>query len=235
MSSLPPISIPDLDPAVTIDRDNDLLLLRQGLNDKKATVAQLAQFELSDYGTLPGSIVESDVLLVGRNTGSGTYQNYLTSLQRIGFYSGVMTWFYSYTAPIGWAIVGKLGDRVLGVGLSEINPGEEYKYSRVEGAPQKQGTWQQPGVSLSITQIPNHQHWGQFGRNLSEEDPSYIHGALNKPYKGNPRYGKDTILGIVGGKNDNDSHNNYGGCDPHNHGAKWRPAAVIGVVCKKTA
>ena len=233
--SLPPITIPDLDPAGPIDRNNDLLLLRQGLNDKKATVAQISNLDISSFSALPGAVLSSDRIIIGRNNGGGTYTNYIADPRSIGFLPGVRMWFYADNAPLYWQIVPGLTDRLLA-----IKGGSNGYQNSGSG-----GQWQQLDVSgvtnrgLSITQIPNHNHYAQFGQNQSNKNATYIHGAQNIQSGGDPKFGKspstDPVRGVVGAKGDNASHDNYGDCDPHNHGNNWRPLAAIGQVCQHIA
>ena len=239
--SLPPITIPDLDPAGTVDPDNDQMLIRQGLNDKRVSPAQISTLRLQAYNALPSNIVSTDVILIGRNDGMGGYINYRAQPYRLGFLvdnGGYPTcmWFWMTTAPLGWQIIPNSGDRVLATALPG---GQAYQYT-TSGY---QGSWQQgdvggvAGQGLSITQIPNHNHYSTFGETQSNSHARYIHGARYINGTHGPNFGEDPTQnpgrGIVGGKGDNANHNNYGQCDPHNHGAVWRPAACVGILCQK--
>jgi hypothetical protein len=231
--SLPPITIPDLDPAGTVDRVNDLVLLRQGLNDKKATVQQISSIALGDYGSLGTPIVASDVLLIGRNAGPGVYNNFIFTPQRLGFLVNTVMWFWMPAAPDFWVVEAGSGDKVLATALAG---GQPYQYT----APGYFGDWQQdgvnggkPGSGLTLTQIPNHNHWAQFGHDRSDKNAQYIEGAKKHAEAGDINYSNQPVAGVVGGFNDTGSHRNYGGCDPHNHGAIWRPAAAVGLLCRK--
>ena len=221
--SLPPITIDDLDPASSINQNTDLMIIRQGLKDAKATPVQVFDLNLSSFAPLPSPLVQSDVLLVGRNV-SGVYQKYLINPQKIGFMKGTCTWFYQNSAPLGWTVIPGTGDRILATALAG---GDPYQYT----VPGQQGTWQQEGVVLTVQQIPNHRHFGQFGQNQSNANARYIHGASSLPSGGDPRYGDSPVVGMVGAYNDNSNHNNYGACLPHNHGFTWRPAANVGLLC----
>lgn len=241
MTALPPILIPELDPAGPIDYDNDYLVIRQDLNDKKVTPGQLSNLRLQSFDPLPSPITSADVIIVGRNDGMGNYINYRATPQSLGFLTNneqgfnqpTTCFFWMLTAPLGWVTVQGIGDRVLAV--ADLNGNPLYQYT----APGVAGTWQQSdvngvaGTGLTITQIPNHNHWGEFGRTQSNSDATFLYGSSKKSEEGNPRYGTHAICGIVGGKGDNADHNNYGECDPHNHGALWRPAAAVGLICSK--
>lgn len=227
-----PIEISDLIPAVAIDRNNDLLLVRQGLIDKKATVAQVANINLADYTILSSPLNATDVILIGRNNGIGGYNNFITTIDRFSFIAGTRMWFYQATAPLGWQIVAGTGDRVLGTVLAG---GQPYQYNAFG----LQGSWQQQDVSgitgngLTVTQIPNHQHWAQFGQNQSNSNARFIHGASQLPSSNNPRYGTQVVLGVVNGAGDIPSHDAFGACDPHSHGFTWRPEGAVGIICEK--
>ena len=227
-----PIEISDLTPASAIDRANDLVVLRQGLSDKKATLQQISNLTLADYTILGSPLNQSDVFLMGRNDGFGNYTNFLTTINRFGFLAGVRTWFYDSVAPLGWQIVAGTGDRVLG---TILNGGAVYQYNAFG----LQGSWQQGDVSgvagngLTVLQIPNHQHFGQMGQTQSNQNPRFIYGAEAFPNPNNPRYSSETVLGIVGGAGDVPSHDAFGACDPHNHGDRFRPASTVGIICEK--
>lgn len=232
-----PVTIPELDPAGPIDPNNDYLLIRQGLNDRKATAAQISNPVLGSLDMLPGQLVASDVLLVGRNTGPGpTYSNYIVPPQYLGFLNGTRMWFYQASAPLGWTIIPGTGDRLLAVATPAITPDPAVSYNLVQGGGQA-GTWQQGDVGgvlnagLAITQIPNHRHFYRFGKDQSDSNAKFVLGAQNLPTAGNPRFGN--TVGVVGGAGDNANHENDGVCDPHNHGNVWRPLANVGILCIK--
>lgn len=203
--TMPPITIPDLDPAGPINKAVDQVIVRQGLNDKRATVAQVSQIDLTPYPFLPGSIVASDVFLIGRNVAS-QYITYIATQENVTFLSGTQMWFYSSAAPLGWTTVPNTGDRVLGTILPG---GATFTYHGV-GA---QGNWQQSDWTLTLDQIPSHTHG--VGIFQSASDSSNGAGPGKKP-KG----GTETSDPSGGGK-------------AHNHGNQWRPAAAVGIIARK--
>lgn len=207
--SLPPITIPDLDPAGTVDFNNDQLLIRQGLNDRRVSPQQLNNFKLENFGSLSSPIIASDLILVGRNNGSGVYTNLTADPRRLGFLAGVFMWFYCDTAqiPLFWVNVPSLSDRVLAV------KGGSQAYTN-QGP---QGTWQQSNYTLTIAQIPAHTH--SFKIYTSDE-------------KGNLEGGK--VSSTSRNSNLNLSTTSTGGGQGHNHGNIWRPSAAVGLVCQKT-
>ena len=225
------IQISDLDPVGVIDPLNDLLIIRQGLVDKKALVFQIQTVAFQGLTISASPLQANDLLIFGKNNGNGTYSNYAMTPERLGFLEGTQCWFYSATAPDGWQIVAGTGDRILGTVLG----------SGVYDTAGLKGTWQQqavdgvPNRGLSVKQIPNHQHFGQFGRTQSDSEAKYIRGSAQLANSNSPRYSSDTVLGIIGGAGDIPSHDAFGACDPHNHGALWRPSACIGNICIKTA
>lgn len=232
---LPPVTIPELDPAGPVNYDNDLLLIRQGLNDKKISAGNLVKVQLETYSSLARPIIATDVILVGANNGDGTYTNYTADPRALGFLVGVTTWFFADdgTAPLNWTSVAGLGDRVLAV------KGGAGAYANVG----INGTWQQENTSLVIQQIPSHSHYMDVGflwpgPGAGNPSSTKVGGAANgTAHKGYvpsfPTGGNGSTRKTSSG--DNDAPNdNLPNADGHNHGATWRPAAAIGVVCQKT-
>lgn len=207
--SLPPIVLSDLDPAGAIDRNNDLLLVRQGLNDKKATVDQIAALNISSYSTLPSEILASDRIIVGRNTGPGVYTNYIAEPQRLGFLKGVVMWFYCDTlqAPLYWLSDASFADRVLAV------KGGSQAYTNFG----LKGDWQQKDATLTISQIPSHTHKITTYKTVSSGN-----GEANK------------VSASTNNTNYTAVTQSTGGGLGHNHGTIWRPAAAVGIVARKT-
>ena len=208
--SLPPITIPLLDPAGPVDPDNDLLLIRQGLNDRKIPAGELQNTRLGGLQMLPGQLVASDVLLIGRDNGAG-YDNYIMPPQYLGFLNGTNCYFYQAAAPLGWTIIPNTGNRVLAV---SDNNGNLYKGN---AAPfiMNLNTWQQDDHILTITQIPVHSH----NYDVYKSD---IDGNISLKTASTNRSSKNTTKTA-----------DAGGGLGHNHGNTWRPAAVVGILCTK--
>lgn len=213
--SLPPITIPDLDPASPLDPDNDLLLIRQGLTDKKVLLGLLQRVNLASLSMLSGQLTNTDVLMVGRPSGGGSYDNYLVPPQYLGFLNGVSMWFWQATAPLGWSIVPNSGDKVLATALPG---GQSYQYN----ATGYQGDWQQQGHELSLSEIPEHQHW--IPVSLGSADDWSVAKSCRAGKVGNIGAGVGTA-GIVGRP--------QGPTAAHNHGSEWRPEAAVGILCVK--
>lgn len=92
--SLPPITLDDLTQATAIDPANDLLLVRQGTQDFKATVDQIAALNMALLSLIPTSIQPTDRIIVGKAIGGGNFQNYYATLEYFGFPSGTKMYFY---------------------------------------------------------------------------------------------------------------------------------------------
>lgn len=213
--SLPPITIPDLDPASPLDPDNDLLLIRQGLTDKKVLLGMLQKVNLASLPMLSGQLTSTDVLMVGRPSGGGGYDNYLMPPQYLGFLNGTCAWFWQATAPLGWSVVPNSGDKVL---ATVLPGGQSYQYNSAG----YQGDWQQEDHELSIDEIPDHMH--RIAVSLGSADD------WNKAKS--CRAGKDgqTSVGVatsgVAGRTQPTTKG-------HNHGNEWRPEAAVGILCVK--
>lgn len=205
--SLPPITIPLLDPAGPVDPDNDLLLIRQGLNDRKIPAGQIGSLRLGELTMLPGQLVASDVLLIGRVNGGG-YDNYIMPPQYLGFLNGTNAWFYQAAAPLGWTILQNTGNRVLACSDSTN------KYNG-QNAPSQTGTWQQTDTILTIAQMPSHHH-AVDARGAEKASGNLVEGH---------RSGST-------GSSEWDTKNTGGG-QGHNHGNTWRPLANVGILCTK--
>jgi hypothetical protein len=219
--SLPPITIPLLDPAGPIDPDNDLLLIRQGLNDRKIPAGSLQQVRLTGLQMLPGQLVASDVLLIGRDNGSG-YDNYIMPPQYLGFLNNTATWFWMPNAPLGWTVIPGSGDKVLGTALPG---GAVYQYT----TPGYQGDWQQQNATLTIDQIPAHSHVVKVWKSDQEGNLSPKIGSTNKTTGNNQNTGKTGGAGST----ITASTDPAGATNGHNHGLQWRPAAAVGLLCIK--
>lgn len=203
-------TIPDL-PVATLVNDSDQLLVRQpagGLGtDKSCTAQQIRNLNLSGLAGLPtGTPNANDLMLIAR---SGT--NYQITFQNVGFIQGTKMWFYHNAAGSsselpGWSIFAN-GDTLLAV-----KGGSTYT---VGGS--QQGTWQQVGVSLSISQIPAHTHRVPAGKESAGS-------AVNPGYA---RRSRDIDV------NTTITTGTAGSGQPHNHGDTWRPRASVGIICQK--
>lgn len=226
---LPPVTIPGLDVAGPVDPVNDQLLIRQNLNDRRISPNNLFNLNLASYATLNTAILETDVILVGKNNGDSTYTNYKVDPRRLGFLSGVTMWFYADVAPIYWTIQPGLGNRVLAV------KGGSQAYANFG----LQGTWQQTDAVLNVQQIPAHSHiMDTTNSALSGGSSTKVAVGLN----GGPhlRYVPSFPTGGIGSSvntssgNDNAPNNTLPAAQGHNHGQLWRPAANVGIICQKT-
>lgn len=210
-------TIADL-PSASVVNDTDQLLVRQpagGLGvDKKVTAALLRQFNVSAFADLPTNPVVDDLMSVSRAT-----VNYKIRFDQVSFIPGTQMWFYQNTAPSGWTVVGS-GDRLLAV-----KGGTSYPSGGVET---DIGMWQQAGAVLTINQIPGHSHQYYFGDS-----------AVSGPKANRPNLNVNAIGGVgttnfTGGTGSTTTNNpTLQPADAHNHGNTWRPAAAVGVLCKK--
>ena len=136
---------------------------------------------------------------VGQATGKVSEGDH-THPEYIDIPSGKRIYFYDSTAPIGYTIDSSVTDKVLAV------KGGIHAYNVPGGT--EAGTWIQPNHTLSIAEMPSHNHtytnWttailrsGGTGRgiNLTTNPTSYTGGGL-----------------------------------PHNHGSVYRPYAAVGII-----
>lgn len=211
---LPPITIPELSPADPIDPANDYVILRQGLNDKKATISQISNLQLGDNDLVPGDVLASDVLLLGRYVSPVSYDNYIVPVQKIGFVKGTICWFYMSTAPLYWETVPNTGDAVLATRAGNIN--QTYGAAGV-----RVGTWQQEDHTLTLQEIPPHTHRVDLGGDSTDTVSSANSARMSKNIKSRKfRTGDGSTQGLAG----------LG----HNHGDTWRPQAVVGILAIKS-
>jgi len=233
-----PIDLSGL-PVATSLSPSDIMLVRKGLTDYQIAVSVVQSINITSSVLQPlptGSALQNDLMLISRGG-----QNYNIRFNQVGLMKGTKCWFYQAAAPLGWTIVTGLGDRLLAV--AEKNPpGKADKPYSAKYPGSSGGTWTQEGVNggtpgdgLSLKQIPNHNHFAKFGSNQSNSKNQYIHGAQStadvEEFGIQPKV--NPIRGMVGGKGDNATHDNYGQCDPHNHGKTWRPLANVGMICSK--
>lgn len=208
------VQIPNLDPASEAN-DEDLLLMRQNLVDKQVQVKLIRTIALASFPILtgPSTALENDVMLINR---AGT--NYQVRFAAIGLQAGVVMWFYSASPPNGWEPQETTSGALLAVrqGVGEV-------YSTPGSV---QGNWQQDNVAngnniggLSYEQLPPHTHNIQVSSNSGDSTIRMRRGVSNGT-------GLGSIATLTSG--------GLGGvAQPHNHGNTWRPAAHIGILCKK--
>lgn len=210
--SLPPVTLDDLTQAVLIDPANDLMLIRQGLQDKKATVDQISGVNFSTFSEIPTSLAATDRILVARPVGSG-FVNYWADLKYFAFPVGTKMYFAEANPPLGWDLDVSVQDRLLAVrgpaGTTYANYGLA-------------GTWQQPSYALTPQQIPPHVHKVPlaFGSSSSDSSTSARAGTNNQPqtkcFTSNGATGIGGAAQLLG--------------QGHNHGNTWRIAATVGSI-----
>ncbi len=206
-----PVTIDQLDSAtMPIDPDNNLLLIRQGLNDRKVLAGQLSNPSLGSLSMLPSQLVASDVLLVGRYNGS-TYDNYIVPPQYLGFLNNIKMWFYEATAPLGWTIIPATGDRLLAVATVSL------PYDGVWGGSQS-GDWQQKDHELTKEQMPVHSHTMRYTVDAGSGNNRVARARTENASSTFTTDSEGGLDGVTQG---------------HNHGSSWRPAANVGILCVK--
>ena len=225
------VQLSDLNSA-SVANNADYTLLRQGLTDYKCAVGLIRNIPINNLPSYPtpGYASPADLFMIA--SAANSFGNYQIQFSQVGLVYGTILWFGNANVPIGWNTVPNSGDRLIAVAgptatYATYNPGTIMPKS----------FWQQegvgggvPGGGLSITQIPNHQHYGQFGLSQSNKNATYIYGCYGTPSGTDPKYSTQTVVGIVGGYQDNATHSNYGACAPHNHGNTWRPCANVGLL-----
>jgi hypothetical protein len=205
------VQIPGL-PVASVADDGDTTIIRQGLTDKQVTIDKVRTIDISLFPTLPnGSAVASDLFMIRRAS-----SNYQIRFDQVGFPAGTLCWFYQNVAPDGWLPINFLGDCVLALRGGLYGPAGNTVA----------GTWQQSDATLNINQIPNHTHNIICGKNTTNSGVTHTKGTEDENPSPRPRAPTEGITG---------SSNGIGSSQPHNHGASWRPLAVVGILCQKQA
>ena len=204
-----PVNMSDL-PVATIANNNDVVLMRKGLTDYQCAVQLIRQINIAALDPIPGgSPVATDLFMVSRNVG-GNPQNFQVRFSQVSFPKGTRMWFWNALPPTGWTIVPGTGDKILAC----QDFATTYAGNVTAGA--SAGTWQQVGVSLTVAQIPPHQHEYQLFKESA---------GSNEGTQGARRARESAgISGVTAPS---------GGGQPHNHGNSWRPLANVGVIGNK--
>ncbi len=204
--SLPPITIPDLLSAGVVDPVNDLMLIRQGLTDRKIPVQEVAQIRFESYAPLPTTIQPSDYFLIARPIAGGGYTNYRARSQDVTFPNGTSMWFNMASPPVGWTLDASYADCLLAV------KGGAQAYAN-NGM---QGTWQQSPHTLTIAEMPSHSHELYMAQTGKLQSPATVGWGTGT----SPAYQKGVtpLVKLTGGNG------------PHDHGMVWRPTAAVGCI-----
>jgi len=137
-------------------------------------------------------------------------------------------WVYRNSAPDGWVIDSSVADRVLAL------KGGGQAYNRTGGG--TAGTWTQPGHTLTVDEMPSHNHSGSTNSTgaHSHEVNEGIVSTSTYAFRWDAQQGGDKAGNINTGSAGNHSHtvsiNNRGGGASHNHGSTYRPAAAVGTL-----
>jgi hypothetical protein len=126
-------------------------------------------------------------------------------------------WVYRNTAPDGWAIDAAITDVVLAL--------KGGSYGATGGA--QVGTWTQPDCTLSVAQIPAHDHGAVADHAHTLPAVSGTDGASISYV----RSGDDGAFGAPNSGNaGGHTHTSVGSSGAHNHGSAYRPAAAVGTL-----
>jgi hypothetical protein len=197
------IPIQDLSSAASPLAGTAYVVIKDGLTDKKATITQLREIDISAFSNVPSNTpAASDLIMIGR--GSSTYK---VTFDKVGLVQGTIAWFYQATAPSGWTIVPSTSDLMLAT-----QGGTVYTTAGTQ-----QGTWQQANHTLTLNEIPSHNHRVPAGKDSSGSggDPKYARRANDLD-----------VNSVI-------TTDSKGGGAGHNHGNTWRPLAAVGVLCRK--
>jgi hypothetical protein len=206
-----PVQLSDLDLATVAD-DADLALIRKSdTTDYKILVSNLRSINIAGMPQL-NSPMPTDLMIIAR---TGT--NYKAYFGTAGFAPGPRMWFYQADAPNGIApVFWKRMNADKGDTLLAVAGGSTY----TSGGTQK-GTWQQTDHTLTLAEIPAHNHRVRLGENNSETS-------------GKIRFSRRAIdESFTSGTNPASNTYNAGGGGGHNHGDTWRPTANVGILCEK--
>lgn len=134
-------------------------------------------------------------------------------------------WVYRNTAMNGWAVDSSSAtDRVLA-----LKGGSTYTTGAANA-----GTWTQPNHTLSISELPAHDHGGDTGNESAHTHP--ITGGSFDEYGSQTGicsdFGYNDGLGNTTGAGSSHDHSisSQGGGSAHNHGSTYRPAAAVGTL-----
>lgn len=207
------IPLSSLDTATVIN-DTDLILIRQGLVDKKAQAILMRTINIDALAELT-SPASTDMMII-----SNGVQNYKIAYSNVSFPSNTAMWFYQSVPPPGWEML----DSTSGALLSVKGPGGSIPGPGSYSTPGSvQGDWQQLGTSLILNQIPPH-----------------THGMLvyNNEGTSETRVARARTMGTGAGTIQTQSSGGTGGGStgvalPHDHGNLWRPASHVGILARK--
>lgn len=211
--------------------DNDLILIRQNFVDKQAQAVLMRTINIDALTelTTPAS---TDMMII-----SNGVSNFRIAYSNVSFASGTCMWFYQSNIPDGWELLDNTSGALLAVkgpGGTAPGPGSYSTPGTV------QGDWQQLNVAngnpqggLTIEQIPPHKH--RMRKTKTAVNESNALGPLRgKTPEDDPitswRYATSESTGGSGSTSTIGQENP---ALPHNHGANWRPASHIGILCRK--
>ena len=98
-----PVQLSDLPAASNPLSSNALMLVRVGLTDFQATLAQVQAILINALDPLGYNPQPTDLMMVQPSSGAVTGQVYFG---QVGFTAGTRCWFYQATAPMFWQSMG---------------------------------------------------------------------------------------------------------------------------------
>lgn len=198
-------TIPDL-PTATSLNNTDQFVVRQPAGaagtDKKVTAQLIRNIDITALSLIPNAPSAGDLMLISQG-GS----NYRIKFEDVGFVKGNKMWFFHDVASDikGWSLFSS-PDTLLAV---KGSPTDTYSTGG-----SVQGTWQQEDHTLTISEIPSHDHTYTAKRGTG--------GSNSSPARGNPTGNTKQFV-----------TDKKGGGNGHNHGNSWRPQASVGIICQK--
>lgn len=132
--------------------------------------------------------------------------------------SNTIAWFYLNTAPPGWKALSTGADSVLAVS------GGTGDYNVNGGNPDASATWTQANHTLTVNEMPTHDHGGATGNGASSGTWWNSDGGAVL----NMTDGDGSGDQVASQANHTHPISTQGGGLPHNHGSSWRPKASVG-------
>jgi hypothetical protein len=137
-------------------------------------------------------------------------------------------WIYANSAEDGWTVYSTVTDRVLAV------KGGSQAYNVSGGS--TGGTWTQPSMTLSLTQIPSHGHSVSLNSNGAHTHTTTLYANTTGDGGDSGNWGSADSSSTARTTSSNGSHthtvnqSNAGSGGSHNHGSTYRPAAAVGTL-----
>jgi len=174
------------------------------------------------YAGHPWFDTSHDLLRIKNNAGTWLGVMYGSSTTPI--------WMYVNEAPVGWTLKsGAPSDCIISI------KGGSQSYN-VSGG-NTGGSWTQPNATLTVNQIPSHEHYGFANHQASVQDlnqrMSYNPAIADDYMAVNTTWSADGAMEICTGHSYVPSRGKVGptgGGLSHNHGTTYRPYAAVGIM-----